>query len=68
MEGRENLELSQKERPAATAGVGKAGRAGQDNTRESAGPGQTMQSLLGSWSGAGFILNVVSSHQRGITI
>ena len=31
-------------------------------------PGQTMQSLLGSWSGAGFILNVVSSHQRGITI
>ena len=30
------------------------------------GPGQMMQSLLGLWSGAGFIVNVVSSHQRGV--
>lgn len=31
------MEPSRKERPVATAGVGKAGRAGQDNTREVAG-------------------------------
>lgn len=34
---RGDLEPSQKEMPAASAGVGKAGRAGQDDTREVAG-------------------------------
>ena len=39
MQGRENLEPSRKERPAASAGAGQAGIAGQDDTREVAGTG-----------------------------
>lgn len=54
-----------KEGPAAMAGVGKAEKAGRVSWVRWQGLGQITQSLLGSGSGAGFILSVVSSYQRG---
>ena len=68
MQGRENLEPSRKERPAASAGAGQAGIAGQDDTREVAGTRPGDAEPPGVMVGAGFILNVVSSHQRGVTM
>ena len=60
------MEPSQKEMPAASAGVGKAGRAGQDDTREVAGTRPDDAEPPGVMVGGWFIVNVVSSHQRGV--
>lgn len=66
MKGRKNLEQSRKVKLVGVVGVGRVSRADQGDMGEVAGTRPDYAEPPGAMVGAGFILNVVNSYQRGV--
>lgn len=60
------MEQSRKVKLVGVVGVGKVDRAGQGDMGEVAGTRPDYAEPSGTMVGAGFIINVVNSHQRGV--